>query len=145
MRYYPCTVNLDNFHNKLSGYHFSVRKEQRLLTSYGYYKYIKDELYKFKICMDEDNSFCKKKYINNIDFKITKKHWIKVEKEYSLPIDNAILPLEIYIFSPHPKSKTKFIIEKWDGKVHDYYFTSKEEFDNHSLKEDITSFLSLLN
>ena len=106
---------------------------------------MEDELYKFKICIKENNTLYKKKYIHDMDFKITKKHWIKIDKEHSLPINNAIIELETYIFSPHSKSKTKFIVEKFGGKVHDYYFTSKEEFDNHSLKEDITSLLSLLN
>jgi len=32
-----------------------------------------------------------------------------------------------------------------DDKIQDYYFESKEDLENHSLKEDINSFLSLLN
>ena len=48
------------------------------------------------------------------------------------------------IFSPNPKSKFKFIIESSDtGKI-DYYFTSPEESENKSLKEDISSFLQAL-
>ena len=38
-----------------------------------------------------------------------------------------------------PKARTKFIVEKINGGIQDYYFTSSENFDNHSLKEDIAS------
>lgn len=145
MRYYPCsTLNLDNFCSKLSRYQKTIKNDQLLLTNHGFYKYINDDLYKFKMHFEKDSTSIKKKYINDIDFKITNNKWIKIDKEYSLPRDNAIIKSNMYIFSPRPKSKTKFIVEKINGGIHDYYFTSNEDFDNHSLKEDITSFLLLL-
>ena len=67
------------------------------------------------------------------------------ETVYKIPTQHAILNIKKYIYKLHQKSNTSFIIELTNDKIQDYYFESKEELENHSLKEDINSFLSLLN
>ena len=53
MRYYPCKLNLDNFHHTLSGCIQTIYTDSLLLTKHGFYKYIGYELYKYKISMDK--------------------------------------------------------------------------------------------
>ncbi len=145
MRYYPCKLNLDNFHHTLSGCIQTIYTDSLLLTKHGFYKYIGDELYKYKISMDKKEDIVLKKYIQNIDFIINRNQWIKKDKEFRLPTESVVVYLETHVFLLSSKSKTKFIIEKLEDNILDYYFTSKENPDHHSLKEDIASFLSLLN
>ena len=145
MRYYPCKLNLDNFRHTLSECIQMIYKDSLLLTNHGFYKYVGDDLYKYKISTDKKEDTVRKKYIQNIDFIINRNQWIKKEKEYRLPTESVVVYLESHIFLLSPQSKTKFVIEKLEGNILDYYFTNKENADHHSLKEDIASFLSLLN
>jgi len=145
MRFYPCKLDIDNFSYKLSKCIQKIHKDSLLLTNHGFYKYVGDELYKYKIYTDKKEDIVRKKYIQNIDFIINNNQWIKKEKEHRLPTEGETVYLERHIFLLSPKSKTKFVIEKLEGNGLDYYFTSKETADHHSLKEDIASFLSLLN
>jgi len=87
MRYYPCKLNLDNFHHTLSGCIQTIYTDSLLLTKHGFYKYIGDELYKYKISMDKKEDIVLKKYIQNIDFIINRNQWIKKDKEFRLPTE----------------------------------------------------------
>ena len=71
MRYYPCKLNLDNFHHTLSGCIQTTYTDSLLLTKHGFYKYIGDELYKYKISMDKKEDIVLKKYIHNISHATT--------------------------------------------------------------------------
>jgi hypothetical protein len=76
--------------------------------------------------------------------KPSKIKWVKFDTLYNIPIKHQVLDIKIYSYKLHPKSITTFIVEEYNGDVNDYYFESIEAFDNHSLLEDINSFLSLL-
>ena len=52
--------------------------------------------------------------------------------------------VSIILSTFNEKSSTKLIVEKYNNTVNDLYFESNKKHDNFSLKEDITSFLSLL-
>ena len=145
MRYYPCKLNVDCFRHTLSGCIQTTHKDLLLLTNQGFYKYVGEDLYKYKISMDERKDIVCKKYLQNIDFIINRTQWIKKSKEYRLPTESVVVYLERHVFLLSPKSNTTFVIEILEGNIIDYYFTSKENLDHHSLKEDIGSFLSLLN
>ena len=71
-------------------------------------------------------------------------NWVKFDTLYNIPIKHQVLDMKIYSYKLHPKSITTFVVEEYNGAVNDYYFESIEAFDNHSLLEDINSFLSLL-
>ena len=77
--------------------------------------------------------------------KPSKIKWIQIDTVYKIPTEHAIIDITTHIYKLHPKSNTSFIIELKDDTIQDYYFESKETLENHSLKEDINSFLSLLN
>ena len=118
-----------------------IQKEQWILTHEGLYKYINNVLHKFKLWLSdiespdiETKSMIKPSTIN----------WVKFDTLYNIPIKHQVLDMKIYSYKLHPKSITTFVVEEYNGAVNDYYFESIEAFDNHSLLEDINSFLSLL-
>lgn len=145
MRYYPLKLNVHCFRDALSECIQTIHKDTLFLTNHGFYKYVGDTLYKYKISIHEKEDIIQKKYIHNIDFIINHNQWIKQEEEYHIPIESTAINLERYIFLLSAGSNTKFVIEKHEDTISDYYFISKENMDHHSLKEDIGSFLSLLN
>ena len=141
MRYYTDKDIPNNWSQMLIKQLTETQKEQWILTHEGLYKYINDVLHKFKLWLSEDES-------PNIETKSIIKpsniNWVKFDTLYNIPIKHKVLDIKIYSYKLHPKSITTFIVEEYNGDVNDYYFESIESFDNHSLLEDINSFLSLL-
>ena len=140
MRYYTETKLPSNILYLCKSYLNTTVDEQWILTCEGLYKYVNNQLHKFKLWLSE-NEFPS----NDLNIKASNMRWIKTETVYKIPTQHAILHITKHIYKLHPKSNTLFIIELINDKIQDYYFESKEELENHSLKEDINSFLSLLN
>ena len=108
------------------------------------FKFVNDILMVSKFNLREEGNMSIKKYINNMDFIITPNKWGKTDKRYQIPFVNEIIQLKTYTFSPRKGSKFEFIVEESSDGALDYYFKSPESHDNHSLKEDISSFLDKL-
>lgn len=144
MRYYPDkSVSIRLFKSKLSSYMCTVKKESMMLTLHGIYKYNKEDLAVYKLCLKgEDQKI--KNYIETHDFFISADKWKKTSNSHQLPFIHKIISVKSYIFSPRPRANLKLIVEETDGKISDYYFITKEDSDNFSIKEDIGSFLRLL-
>jgi len=144
MRYYPCReLSLDNIRKQLDHMTLEVRDETWLLSQNGYYKYVKDKLMIYKLNL-YNNDHKLEKYVKDIDFIVSNNTWKKIEERYNIPPLSIKIKAKVYIFSPNSRSTFRFIVERYDtGKI-DYYFTSPESFENHSLKEDICSFLIAL-
>jgi len=141
MRYYTDKEINNNWSQMLTKQLIGTKKEQWILTHEGLYKYINDVLYKFKLWLTDNESLIIE---TNSMIKPSKIKWVKFDTLYNIPIKHQILDIKIYSYKLHPKSITTFIVEEYNGDVNDYYFESIEAFDNHSLIEDINSFLSLL-
>lgn len=140
MRYYTDIDNTKSFKIKLKPYLIQIIKEKQILTQEGIYKYLKNQLFKFKLVLCNKN--CEppvKKVIQSSNFQ-----WVKYDNVYNIPVLHTIIDIDIEKYKLNPKSSTTFIIEKMDGMINDYYFESNEQLDNHSFKEDINSFLSLV-
>ena len=141
MRYYTDKDIPNNWSQMLIKQLTETQKEQWILTHEGLYKYINNVLHKFKLWLSDTES-------PNIETKSIIKpstiNWVKFDTLYNIPIKHKVLDIKIYSYKLHPKSITTFIVEEYNGDVNDYYFESIEAFDNHSLLEDINSFLSLL-
>ena len=140
MRYYTETQLPSNILYLYKSNLNTTVEEQWILTCEGLYKYVNNQLHKFKLWLSE-HEFPP----NTLNIKPSNMRWIKTETVYKIPTQHAKLNIKKYIYKLHPKSNTSFIIELTNDKIQDYYFESKEELENHSLKEDINSFLSLLN
>ena len=141
MRYYTDKDIPNNWSQMLIKQLMETKKEQWILTHEGLYKYINNVLHKFKLWLsDNEVPIIETKSI----IKPSKIKWVKFDTLYNIPIKHQVHDMKIYSYKLHPKSITTFIVEEYDGNVNDYYFESDEAFDNHSLLEDINSFLSLL-
>ncbi len=140
MRYYTDKDIPNNWSQMLIKQLTETQKEQWILTYEGLYKYINNVLHKFKLRLSDNESPIETKSM----IKPSKIKWVKFDTLYNIPIKHQVLNMKIYSYKLHPKSITTFIIEEYNGDVNDYYFESIEAFDNHSLLEDINSFLSLL-
>ena len=140
MRYYTDKEIHNNWSQMLIKQLKETQKEQWILTHEGLYKYINNVLHKFKLRLSDNESPIETKSM----IKPSKIKWVKFDTLYNIPIKHQVLNMKIYSYKLHPKSITTFIIEEYNGDVNDYYFESIEAFDNHSLLEDINSFLSLL-
>jgi len=140
MRYYTDKDIPNNWSQMLIKQLKETQKEQWILTHEGLYKYINNVLHKFKLRLSDNESPIETKSM----IKPSKIKWVKFDTLYNIPIKHQVLDIKIYSYKLHPKSITTFIVEEYNGDVNDYYFESIEAFDNHSLLEDINSFLSLL-
>ena len=140
MRYYTDKDIPNNWSQMLIKQLTETQKEQWILTHEGLYKYINNVLHKFKLRLSDNESPIETKSM----IKPSKIKWVKFDTLYNIPIKHQVHDMKIYSYKLHPKSITTFIVEEYDGNVNDYYFESDEAFDNHSLLEDINSFLSLL-
>ena len=140
MRYYTDKDIPNNWSQMLIKQLKETQKEQWILTHEGLYKYINNVLHKFKLRLSDNESPIETKSM----IKPSKIKWVKFDTLYNIPIKHQVLDMKIYSYKLHPKSITTFIVEEYNGDVNDYYFESIEAFDNHSLLEDINSFLSLL-
>ena len=107
----------------------------------GFYEYINNVLFKFKINTGDDGKIEK---INNTNIYCTKKGIIKFESVNQIPYEHEMKNIQKNIYKTSDNSKNKFVVELIDKKVCDYYFESNEEFENKSLQEDIITFLSKL-
>ena len=142
MKYYTCNGLPTNWSHKLNNKLIESKNEQWILTQDGLYKYVNDILQKFKLWLPSEES---PQPDTQSIIKPSNLHWVKFNTPYNIPLRHTILDIKISNYKLHPKSVTTFIVEELNDIVHDYYFESTEAIDNHSLLEDINSFLSLLN
>jgi len=117
--------------------------EKQILIKDGLYKTKNDKIYKYKLFDNE--TFLINNYIDNFTLICSNTFWKKMQEVFHLPYEHHIFKLTTITYKLFPTSTTKFIIEKDENNtILDFYFVLKETHDNFSLKEDITSFLSLL-
>lgn len=140
MRYYTQTKLPSNTLYLCKKYLNESNSEKWILTCEGLFKYVNNNLHKFKLWLSDNDLSTNKSPIKPSNLR-----WIQIDTVYKIPTQHAIIDITKQIYKLHPKSNTSFIIELKDDKIHDYYFESKETLENYSLKEDINSFLSLLN
>jgi len=120
---------------------FEKKKEHILLTNDGLYKYIKNDLYCFKINNNNNESIINN-YISNINIIKTDNLWKKIFLSNQLPFEHFKMSITTYTFFPYDKKEFKFIIELYENDKIDYYFeTNENDEKSFFLKESISSFL----
>jgi len=128
-------IDTHRISNKFS--HIS-RIEPTIFSNDGKYKVYNNKIYKYKLV--STNSEIISQFIDKYTLLVNKNHW-KREITYNLPFMNqGILYINFVEYDIHPK--LKFIVEKIDDTIHDFYFQSKEPYDN--IKSEMSSFLSFL-
>ena len=124
--------SIKNLNNK---YKNDLKKEKKILTNDGYYKFINNKLYKFSINLqiNYENEFC----IDIIEN-------LKKEYIYQIPYDNVEVLIETkkYIIN----DETNVIIEYYKDKINDFYITSKTKLNinDYIFKEELSYIQNLL-
>ena len=136
MRYY-----LNNLYTpdtqKLNEYLKKQKKEQIILATDGLYKYVDEDLFKFKLNSTEDD------IVIDGDIIGTDVSWKKYDRSFQIPF--IFKKIEIDISDFNIEKDVTLRIEKINNKISDYYFLSNYAHDNFFLKDGIVSFLSLFN
>jgi len=114
---------------------YDFKKEKKILTNDGFYKFINNKLYKFNINfkIDTENDIC-----FNINENVRKEHI------YQIPYDNTeiIIEKKTYIIN----DETSLIIEYYKDKINDFYIVSKTKLNinDYIFKEEISYINDLL-
>jgi len=136
-----CDIQKNKFNEELLN-KFLLKSDsyQYILSNDGLYKIRNDNIYKLKI---RDSNY-EQKTINNIDLLFD---YSTILEKYSnrIPNSNQIINIHANIYSLRNKSQLKLSIERTNNKIHDMYFLVDEKLDEFNLKEDINTFLSMLN
>jgi hypothetical protein len=136
-----CDIQKNKFNEELLN-KFLLKSDsyQYILSNDGLYKIRNDNIYKLKI---RDSNY-EQKTINNIDLLFD---YSTILEKYSnrIPNSNQIINIHSNIYSLRNKSQLKLYIERTNNKIHDMYFLVDEKLDEFNLKEDINTFLSMLN
>ena len=134
MRYYIDGLLNINI-NELAEYLYKQYDERIILSNDGYYKYINDELYKFKLSnsTQENNLIIPIK--KNIKIIGTNLFWKKYDKVHKIPFSIKFINKKIYKFNIN--NNITLIVEKIENSIHDLYFTSKISHDNYFFKKVI--------
>tara|TARA_B110000858_G_C17754549_1_gene451397 strand:+ start:721 stop:1152 length:432 start_codon:yes stop_codon:yes gene_type:complete len=131
-------INVKNIKKYLN----SEIDEKIFLGFFGIYKYINDNLFNFKLKSFREKDRIEK--LNNVNIYCSRFSLVKCEETQQIPYEHVFKISKKQIYKLSSKSKNLFIVEFIDNKIDNYYFESFEEFENKSLQEDMSSFLSLL-
>ena len=116
MRYYTQTKLPSNTLYLCKKYLNESNSEKWILTCEGLFKYVNNNLHKFKLWLSDDDLSTNKSPIKPSNLR-----WIQIDTVYKIPTQHAIIDITKQIYKLHPKSNTSFIIELKDDKIHDYY------------------------
>jgi|TARA_R110001599_G_scaffold182205_2_gene375186 hypothetical protein len=116
-------------------------KEISFLSYFGKYKIFQNKIYLFKL--EKSNEEYISNFINNINIIVSNETWKKSSEKFHLP--HSCIPIEINKEVYKLDDKLKFIVERNDNKVIDYYLDSSYPLDDFCLKNEIISFLNRLN
>tara|TARA_Y100000992_G_C21180285_1_gene450365 strand:+ start:138 stop:518 length:381 start_codon:yes stop_codon:yes gene_type:complete len=112
-----------------------------ILSNEGIYKLENDNIFKLKI---NDLQYESRK-INNVELLFDYSYNSKKDT-YHVPFHcDELMDISVKIYSLREKSNLKLHIEKKNNKIHDVYFLANDKSDEYNLKEDINTFLTMLN
>ena len=116
-------------------------KELSFLSYFGKYKIFQNKIYLFKLENSSEQHISN--FINNINIITSNEVWKKSGEKYGLP--HYCIPIEINKEIYKIDDKLKFVIERNEEKVIDYYLDTSYQVDDFCLKNEINSFLNRLN
>lgn len=128
-------INENNIKKLNNKYKFDFKKEKKILTNDGFYKFINNKLYRFNINfkINSENEIC---YDINVN--------LKKENIFQIPYDNIEINIEKKIYRIN--DETSIIIEYYKDKINDFYILSKTKLniDDYIFKEEISYINNLL-
>lgn len=141
-KYYISEIKLDNINTKkLNNAMDSDKSNSRILLSKNGKYLINNDNFSFFIINDVDNKdLIIKNYLEKYTLFISELNWKQV-KNLNICRDHVDILVDLHTYTMNNK-KTKLVIEYFNNKILDLYILSELEYDNISLKEDISYLLS---
>lgn len=122
--------------------YFIKKKAIELVYSMrGLYQILKNEIVRLKII---DKPIEKIK-IKEYDCVLDRSNYNVDDKVNQIPMEHSLVKINKLIYKLTPGSLLEFIIEEHENKIKDFYFNTKEELNTLELKDEIYTFLSLIN
>ncbi len=132
----PTKIHFDD----LEQYKRKSIDEQYLLSTEGIYKINNNNI----LLQKYTDSIFRNYTINDTNY-VLDNSTTSYENSNKIPFDHKLIKKTINIYSLHPKSKNKLVIETTTKNVTDLYFLLNEYPDNKLVTDDITTLVSLLN
>ena len=143
MKIYVTKLGVEYDHaSKLGGCLHNKRVSKTFYTSQGVYRVLRNKLMKLKII----DKKCVHTAIDKVEVIIDNSEIIADEEHYQLPVAYHTETITEHNYELRKNATVKLVIQTTDNEaIHDVYFTSKEGIGTVGIKEDIRTFLSLLN
>jgi len=118
-----------------NNYHKDVKKEKQILCNDGFYKFINNKLFKFKMKLN---------LVSENDISVDIEENYEKESIYQIPYDNVEIIIEKYFYKIN--DETSLVLEYYKNKLNDFYIITKTKLhiDNYILKKEISCIINLL-
>jgi len=142
MKVYIENINFDNI-DKLKINNLLEKNEikEYIITSNGFFINKNNKLIKLKIIDDK----IKKDKINDLNILIDKSYFVEDDTHYQVLPNYYIKNINIFIYKLRKQSKLNLNIEEFNNTIVDIYFYIDNNDNIKNYKDDLISFLSLLN
>ena len=138
--YYIREFSSNDIWKVVDKYPHTIKEKKIIVSKDGMYKIHNDNMYRYKLISTNCDSVSE--FVGKYTLLVNQFVW-KKEIIYKIPfLQQGIQYITFDEYIIHPK--IKFIIEKMNNKIIDFYFKSNLSYHTHIMKEELTSFLSLL-
>lgn len=118
-----------------------TEKQRLIYSKRGIFQLINNKLFEIEI---EDIPVEKEK-IKEIPCLIDRSKLKKTQLAYQIPLEHHLVEIDKSFYKLNDKSLIEFVIEEVNHKIKDFYFIVRGELETLDLKEDIYTFLSIIN
>lgn len=118
-----------------------TEKQRLIYSKRGIFQLINNKLFEIEI---EDFPVEKEK-IKEISCLIDRSKFKKTQIAYQIPLEHHLVEIDKSFYKLNDKSLIEFVIEEVNHKIKDFYFIVRGELETLDLKEDIYTFLSIIN
>lgn len=118
-----------------------TEKQRLIYSKRGIFQLINNKLFEIEI---EDFPVEKEK-IKEISCLIDRSKFKKTQIVYQIPLEHHLVEIDKSFYKLNDKSLIEFVIEEVNHKIKDFYFIVRGELETLDLKEDIYTFLSIIN
>lgn len=119
----------------------NTEKERVIYSKRGIFQIINNKLFEVRI----DDYPVEKARIKELDCLIDRSKFERAEISYQIPMDHNLVNIDKSFYKLNDKSLIDFVIEEVNHKIKDFYFIVRGDLETFDLKEDIYTFLSIIN
>lgn len=128
----------------LEKYYIKTFNTQYIYSNTGIYILVSDKFYKVNVHDSKIENIIIDDNGDEIHAILERTYMEKNRQLSQLPFNHVNVKETVNKYQLHEKSLVSLNILKYNDLLHDIYFETNEEITNHSVKEDIITFLSVL-